>query len=366
MDTLRDRLADLADGAPTGGAPPAEIWARGKRTQALQAAALASCLLVVIAVGGRLGVRLLDRQPDVLLGPGGASGITLPIDYPAGQELPNLGDNPGPLAAVWLAPREPYTLDDDDAGLAPAAVGLVAETGKFGTLPIDLYNARYEAPDASLALSPDGRRVAYFAPPRAPEPADPECAGGLVVRDLVTGEEYSPAFDFPIRCGATWVDATRLVGPPLTGSDWAGWAWDAQEPDTAPSEVTPYPYLEDLDLPATITAGDPPWSCRNPLIRARTGEVVEGRPVLQGAAVQSVLCDTLAVIDSEIVLGHLRSGPPDDPTRAVVAVDVRDAADFPFDDPALRRVVVRANAPYPVTFATDLIAEALEADGDSS
>ena len=28
MDTLHDRLAELAEDAPTGGAPAAELWAR--------------------------------------------------------------------------------------------------------------------------------------------------------------------------------------------------------------------------------------------------------------------------------------------------------------------------------------------------
>lgn len=46
----------------------------------------------------------------------------------------------------------------------------------------------------------------------------------------------------------------------------------------------------------------------------------------------------------------------------MVALDIHDGADFPFDDPDLRHVAVTAGAPHPVTFAADLIAEALEAD----
>ncbi|MGH3988214.1 MAG: hypothetical protein ACRDTZ_12975, partial [Pseudonocardiaceae bacterium] len=60
MDTLHDRLSELADHAPTGGAPAAELWARGKRAQRLRAAALAATLLVVGAVGTGIGVRLTD------------------------------------------------------------------------------------------------------------------------------------------------------------------------------------------------------------------------------------------------------------------------------------------------------------------
>ena len=67
------------------------------------------------------------------LEPAGTVGIALPIEYPVGEELPDLGDTPGPLAAIWLAPRV--------GGGAPEAVGLVAETGTFGTLPIDVSYA---------------------------------------------------------------------------------------------------------------------------------------------------------------------------------------------------------------------------------
>ncbi len=354
MDTLRDRLAELADDAPTGGAPTAELWARGKRAHRLRATALASMVLVVVALGACLDEGLPDGKPTVHLAPGGAGGIALPIEYPVGEELPDLGDTPGPLAAVWLAPREAYTLDDDHAGRAPEAVGLVAETGTFGTLPIDLDPWAYEAPDAHFALSPDGRRIAYFTPTEDRGSAGDETSWQLVVRDLVSGDESSPAFEFEIRAGATWADATHLVGHVAGGSDVDGWVW---EPGTAPKLVNPYPYLQDAetDPPVDIFGGDPPWSCKSPTITDR-----------KGGSDASVLCDVLGVIDSEILLGHLNSADPDDLNRAVVALDIRDGADFPFDDPALRRVVVTSGAPHPVTFATDLIAEALDADGGAS
>ena len=102
MDTLHDRLSDLADDAPTGGAPAPELWARGKRAHRLRAAALAATLLVVGAVGTDMGVRLADG--DGRSGPAspGTVGIALPIEYPVGKGLPDLGDTPGPLAAIWV------------------------------------------------------------------------------------------------------------------------------------------------------------------------------------------------------------------------------------------------------------------------
>jgi hypothetical protein len=159
MDTLHDRLAELAEDAPTGGVPAAELWARGKRAHRLRAAALAATLLVVGAVGTGIGVRLADGDGN-RSGPAPAGTddtIGLPIEYPVGADLPDLGDTPGALAAIWMVPRV--------GGGAPEAVGLVAETGTFGTLPIDLRLDDPEVPeDVEVALSADGRRIAYASP----------------------------------------------------------------------------------------------------------------------------------------------------------------------------------------------------------
>lgn len=365
MDALHDRLAELADDAPTGGAPAAELWACGKRAVRLRFAGLAATLLVVGAAGTGVGVRLADGDNKRSDSVAANVGFALPIEYPVGEELPNLGKAPGPLAAVWLAPREPYSLADDDPGRAPNVVGLVAETGRFGTLPIDLYPWSYEAPDAHLALSPDGRRIAYVTPTDPTDgPGDPDdpTSWELVVRDLVSGEEYSPAFDYGIRAGGTWVDATHLVGHVYPGTDADGWLWDVWEPGTAPKLVNPHSYLEGtrVEPPFFINGGDPSWSCTAPTI-------MEPKP--EGRTDASVLCDVVGVIDSKILLGHRSPGAPHNPNdlnRAVIAVDTSDAADFPFDDPALRRVVVTSEAPYPVSFATDLVGEALEANGGAS
>lgn len=332
MDTLRDRLADLADDAPTGGAPSAELWARGKRAHRLRTAALAATLLVVGAVGTDIGVRLADGNGD---GSGtgpvspGTVGIALPIEYPVGEQLPDLGNAPGPLTATWV---------DRVGGGAPEVVGLVAETGTFGTLPINVSATYYEASDAYLALSPDGRRIAY-------EPR----TGGLVVRDLVSGESYSPAFDLKTRAGYTWVDATHLVGHVSGGTDVDGWLW---EPGTGTEprfvDLRLYPGSPWLGPQAgrdpwflTLAQDDDPRSCLS--LRDMGGGVHK-----------PVLCDVLGVIGSKIALTH-------DGTGTVVALDIDGV-----EDPALRHVVATAGAPQRVTFATDLIGEALDADGDAS
>jgi len=361
MDTLHDRLAELADDAPKGGAPAAELWARGKRTHRLRAAGLLAALLVVGAVGTGIGVRLADGNRS---GPPPAEtvGIALPIEYPAGEELPDLGDTPGPLAAIWLAPRV--------GGGAPEAVGLVAETGTFGTLPLDV-SYKPEVDPYTPALSPDGRRIAYGSP-----------MGELTVHDLVSGENYNwPALEFETRdagLGYTWIDATHLVGRVAGrtdadgnvtgGGDGDGWIW---EPGTAPKliDAVTYPGFPyggprvGRDLFVTIADGGP-RSC-SPVTLGDGNYPGEEFDV-------PVLCDVLGVVGSEILLGHWNSDrlpgdwkDPNDGNGTVVALDIH-GADPPFEDPALRRVVVTAGAPERVMFATDLIGEALDADGGAS
>lgn len=348
MDTLHHRLRELADEAPTGGPTAAELWARGQRAHRLRVAALAATVLVVGAVGTGIGVRLTDGSGKGFDAPPAKTvGIVLPIEYPVREELPSLGDSPGPLAAIWLAPRL--------GGGAPEAVGLVAETGMFGSLPIDLPDDDPQAPQNVVALSPDGRRIAY-----------PAANGGLIVHHLVSGRNVSLAFEgFGTRAGYTWVDATHLVGHVAGGSDVDGWVW---EPGTAPTLVDLRTYPGSPWLGSA--AGRDPWfvdrgashSCQ-PAFRDEDGPFYE-----------LVLCDVVGVVGSEIVLTHDGNG-------RVVALD-KHGANVPFEDPAplegpaLRDVVDSASAPqarggqgtapWRVTFATDLIGEALDAGGGTS
>jgi hypothetical protein len=327
VDTLHDRLVALADDAPTGGAPAAALWARGKRAHRIRATALAATLLVVGAVGAAIGVRLADSNGDRSgLVPAETVRVGLPIEYPVGQELSDLGDTPGPLATIWLAPR---------MGGAPDAVGLVAETGTFGTLPIDLPTDDPQAPGNPVALSPDGRMIAYPSP-----------NSDLVVRDLVSGEHQSPAFKFGIRWGYTWVDSTHLVGHVAAGSDVDGWVW---EPGTAPKRVDLRTY------PGSPWLG--PYAGWDPWFLTPTEESRWPCPSLQdlgGEDLMPVLCDVVGVIGPKIALTHDGNG-------AVVALDRRGV-----EDPALRQTVATAGAPQRVTFATDLIGAALDAGGGAS
>jgi hypothetical protein len=360
MDTLHDRLAELADDAPTGGVPAAELWARGKRAQRFRAAGLAAALLVVGAVGTGIGVRLADGRDNVAdPEPAATVDIALPIDYPEGEALPDLGNTPGPLAAIWLAPRAGATTIE--------VVGLVAETGTFGTLPIDLPDIPDDpenpvpAPWLAIELSPDGRRIAYNLYPEE----------GLVVRDLVSGEEHVSAFEFGIRNLDGWVDATHLFGHVGGGSDAEGWVW---EPGSTPTLVDFYSVsYGESGLSVAINGGGR-GDCQPPLLQDVQFRQENGEE-WAGAFEVPVLCNVLGVTDSGLVLGRWKD--PQDGNGTVVALDVK-AADPPlelvparpsaaeFEDLALRQVVATPGGPERVMFATELIAQALGAAGGAS
>lgn len=360
---IRDAFRGREDDAPAFDLSDARhIAGRTRRRQILNAAgAGVGALAIVVALTAGLGGLLrADRVPadQPPPAPAGTADIALPIEYPAGKALPDLGDAPGPLAAVWLVAR--------GAGNPPVAVGLVAQTGKFGTLPIDVFHYEDEVDDEMrVALSADGRKLAYFSP-------KPE----LIVHDLVTGESSSPLSESEIktRTGSTWVDATHLFGLVADGSDADGWVW---EPGTAPKLVDTYAFAEGFDLWVSQHGSGPlPWpddaSCTSPILLDATGEYGDFTPGWGYTLEVPVLCDVLGIIDSEILLGHWNSdrmpgdwNDPNDGNGTVVALDIR-GADKAFEDPSLRRVVASAGAPLRVAFAADLIGEALDADGGAT
>lgn len=346
MDSLHDLLEELADEAPTGGAPPAELWARGKRAYRVRGAAVVIAVLVVGAVGVGISVRLAggdadgDRTAPV---PAATTGAALPIAYPVGGELPDLGQAPGPLAAIWVAPTA--------GGGALEAVGLVADTRRFGTLGLDLPSDEAAlGDDVGVALSPDGRRVAYDS-----------AKGDLTVRDLVTGETYSPLSTFKTRPGYVWSDTTHLFGHVAGGADTDAWVW---EPGTTPKRIDQLTYVGDANIRPhgvgrdvwVVTQGGGTRSCTPPTLEnfSERWEVPQ-------------LCDVLGIFQSGFLLGHGNSdrlpGDLNSNNRTVVAVSLRGQR-MVWNGRALPTVVVTSAAPERVALATDLIGQwALDAQG---
>jgi len=324
------------------------------------------------AVGAGIGGGLADDGLDAAdPEPTGPVNISLPIQYPARAGLPQLGAAPGPLAAIWVDPGE---------GIGtPQVVGLVAESGRFGTLPIDVTaGLDLRSPhDPGIALSPDGRRIAYESPRIAADTPSDE----VIVHDLVSGEEELLAMEETGLWAYDWLDATHLYGSAGT-TDTNGWVW---EPGTAPerADLGAYP-----DQPYLGYGW--PYAGKELMIPGHGQRRCASPPLLLDASRDDqspfevpVLCDVSGVVGSEIVLGHWnpehRAGDtnaPTYPSGTVVALDI-DGADRPyldpalrgrgaddaFDDPARRRVVVAAGAPHRASFATGLIGEALEAAG---
>jgi hypothetical protein len=127
MDTLHDRLAELAADAPTGGAPAAELWGRGKRAHRLRAAAVAAALVVLGTVGTGVGVRLADGDGDrSIVVSAGSDGITLRSSTPLGMDcrvsgtLPDRWRRSGWLPASAAARRKSSASSREPGGLGPS------------------------------------------------------------------------------------------------------------------------------------------------------------------------------------------------------------------------------------------------------
>lgn len=340
MDSLQDRLAELADKVPSGGPHPAELWSRGKRTHRRRIGALVAAVLVLVGtMGAGVGVGL-SGDGQRRSGPAPATvprdGFALPIEFPVGRELPQLGEAPGPLAAVWLAPTA--------SGEASEAIGLVAESGVFGTLPIVAYYPAFA--DAGAALSPDGRRLAYQ-----------DSTGELVVRDLVSGDSYSSGPGLDIQPRYFWINSTMLVGRVVGERDRDGWVW---QPDRAlrliDERTYEFPTSDEVWFgrphvagPGTrdwwvAVPGGGPASCTAPMM-GNWGERFE----------IPELCDILGFLPFDVLLGHQNSEYPADSANQ----DAQSDGTVVALDHGQVQVVVVPGAPDRVAFARDLIAEAL-------
>src|SRR6478735_11395339 len=184
VSTLHDRLVDLADDAPTGGALPG-LWDRGRRIARRRrigtaAIAAAACLALLVVAGlgwgsGRpasvapAGSQRTPAMPDKLYEPSGWLG--------------SFDGAPGTLAAVFPTRREHLTASE------PGIVGVSATTGRYGFIDLpDLADIADR--EGAMALSADGRRLAYWITgetTQSPRAADGDPITGFAVYDAVTG-----------------------------------------------------------------------------------------------------------------------------------------------------------------------------------
>lgn len=246
MSTLHDRLAELADRAPTGHPDPG-LWDRGRRYGRRRRAGTTGIVVVtVLLLGLVVGASELRSRPHVEpAGPTTEPALPTRIVRPSPWLPGTEDDGPlGQLAAVRVALRGGWT------GASGAVVGISATTGEYRFLDL---------PDVSLgddvALAPDGRHVAYWTEGEsrlAPNEEDGRPTTGMAVYDTATGEVVR--HEVPTDHGLdarelTWADPERLV---LSYGQWV------EGGETSGGSATPGPGL----LEWTPTAGGDPVAVR--------------------------------------------------------------------------------------------------------
>src|SRR5690606_38636885 len=148
-----ERLRSMQDGAsPARALDPAKLWERGTRWRRLRVLVTASVMVCLLVVAGGSGALLVlgDRAP-------GSAQTTSPSTVPASRPetiyaVPEwAGEIKGvPLAAITMTDRAGWT------GRSTGVAGLTAHGHTYGFLDLPAYMGEE-------TLSPDGRRVAYWA-----------------------------------------------------------------------------------------------------------------------------------------------------------------------------------------------------------
>ncbi|MER7559754.1 hypothetical protein ABTZ46_22615 [Nocardioides sp. NPDC126508] len=207
---LTDLLEELAREAPTGGAPPGQLWRRGRRvarTRRVGTVAIASiaCLLLVA-----LGSATWQQRAVEVPATDAETGSFLPSQFHKPSPYLPGTDSIGPmgtLIAMVAAPRKGWF------GSTEGLVGVSAQTGAYAFLDL---------PDAAsgflreAALAPDGRHIAYWTTGHVPNPVpdrEGDTINGYAVYDTVTGEVVSqkPSTERGIGHGVfVWFDPTHL------------------------------------------------------------------------------------------------------------------------------------------------------------
>jgi hypothetical protein len=208
---LHERLADLAGHTPPV-SPPGDLWARGVRRRRVAVAgrvAVAVVLACLVGVGGWSWHQTRPIQPADTHG-----SPHLPDRFfrPSPWTHPFAGP-PGQL--VRVLPSQRQTLLHSRMGL----VGVTASAGTYGFLEIPQDAALGVSSGGGVALSPDGRKVAFWttgSPSGAPNTQMEfgVTITGVATYDAVTGRVHEHQIETEHGLDPTlllWSDDERLV-----------------------------------------------------------------------------------------------------------------------------------------------------------
>ncbi|HET8560945.1 MAG TPA: hypothetical protein VFL69_10535 [Marmoricola sp.] len=209
---IRERLADLAEEAPPRLEADLDLWQQGRALRRRRTALNATATVVaLVALAGLVGLVLPAGRPGVAP----ASGqVGMPeVFYKPSPWLPGTDDEGplGQLVAVQVAARKGWF------SASEGVVGVSAATGEYRFL--DLPGLTQD-PTGQVALSPDGRHVAYWATgpiSGTPDTEDTDGArppAGVAIYDTATGDVQRALV--PTRHGLTaysltWLDDEHVV-----------------------------------------------------------------------------------------------------------------------------------------------------------
>ncbi len=223
-DQLHDLMTRIADQAGPGPNDPT-LWGRARRARRdrrrLRVAAVGALVLAVLAaltVAGLGGHRVADAPP---------------------VEQPDRQEGPGIPSTIHAVPGSGGLELERDLGVGQAAAAVSTPTGAFVVTAADgdyhrvrlagFHPELHSAALGGLALSPDGRRLAWtWQSPPGPDGSDH--GWGLRVADLTTGDVRTARVDVSFEPGVLsnprWSPDGRYVvmdevfGVGLVNGDW--------------------------------------------------------------------------------------------------------------------------------------------------
>jgi hypothetical protein len=319
---LPERLRELADDAPAT-LPATGLWQSGRRRHRRRVVVGVALVGAVVSLAAGLGYGdWRSRQPEPVSPPVGSSGSMAVPDrlFNPSPWLPTTRA-PGRLVAVMSATRDHFPFGSDRNALAGVVAG--SQTYRFLDLP-------GQAPEnTDVALSPDGRSLAYWVTQAEGEPVG--AVVGVAVLDLTTGtveRHLVPTRHGLAPMSLSWPDSrtVAMVSDHFTSPDPTSYAGRTDTYLFRLGDGTAYTRLVRSnvdDVPVTSTRGEFTGVVDHQVLRSYAPRTDELRPdVALSSSVKSVAYDvrrrlvaaTAGNVDASgptsgpLVVGHVRKG----------------------------------------------------------